>query len=242
MFNAITSPPLNFFYTSRMACPYVDGRTERRMVADLTSRRGRHSHDALARAGFRRSQHLSYKPACPNCRSCVPIRVRVDDFAWTRTFRRILRNNEDLVGSPVPAEATREQFDLFQRYQIARHDEGEMALMDFADYADMVERSPIETAIIEYRDQDDRLRAGILTDIQDDGLSAVYSFYDPDDDRRSPGVFMVLDLVRKVRTLGLRHVYLGYWIENCQKMSYKTRFTPQEHLVEGQWLLWNEQK
>src|SRR3546814_224511 len=128
MHDATLAPPLTFFHTLPMSCPYLSDRQERRLVCDLSTRRGRHAHDALARAGFRRTQHLAYRPACVGCTSCVPVRLRVTDFRWTRGHRRVLKTNADLTGEAVPNEATREQFDLFSRYQVGRHGDGEMAL------------------------------------------------------------------------------------------------------------------
>ena len=235
MFDAITAPPIAFFHTMPMPCPYIEGKVERRLVADLSTRRGRLSHDELARAGFRRTQHLAYRPACAACQACRPIRVRVNDFEWTRTFRRSVSRNSDLNGRFVSARATREQYGLFRAYQSGRHDDGEMSLMDFADYGDMIERSPIDTWLIEYRDADGTLIGVMLTDRQDDGLSAVYSFFDTDASSRSLGTFMVLDLIKRAAQAGLSYVYLGYWIKQSRKMSYKTRFRPCEVLVDGNW-------
>ena len=236
MHDATIAPPLTFFHTLSMPCPYLDGRKERRLVCDLSTRRGRHAHDTLARSGFRRTQHLAYRPACIGCQACVPVRIRVDDFSWSKGHRRTLKTNADLVGEVVPNEATREQFDLFRQYQNGRHGDGEMALMDFADYASMVERSPIDTQVVEYRDEDGLLWGAILVDVQDDGLSAVYSFFQPDADRRALGRFMVLDLINRAAATELPYVYLGYWIEDCQKMSYKSRFRPIEGLKDGTWV------
>lgn len=235
MRDATISPLLAFFHTAPLPCPYLAGRIERRLVADLSSRRGRESHDLLALAGFRRSQSIVYRPACPGCAACVPIRVRVRDFAWTRTFRRIVRANRDLDRRVVEPVATREQYEVFTRYQAGRHGDGEMALMDFADYRDMVERSPIETGLVEHRAPDGRLVAVILVDWQADGLSAVYSFFDPEPAGRSLGTYMVLDLVRHCAAEGLPYAYLGFWIRNCRKMAYKIRFRPAEGLTEGGW-------
>lgn len=236
MQDASFAPPIAFFHTLAMPCPYVDGRVERRLVADLSSRRGRMSHDVLARAGFRRTQHLCYRPACPSCDRCIPIRVRVGDFDWTRSARRAISRNSDLQTRAVPAKATREHFDLFRRYQSGRHGDGEMALMDLADYADMVERSPIETSLIEHRDGMGRVVAVMLMDVQDDGLSAVYSFFEPDEASRGLGTFMVLDLVRHCVAVGLPYLYLGYWIPESRKMAYKARFRPTEVLRDGRWV------
>ena len=235
MFGTSSAPPITFFHTLPMPCPYLSGRTERRLVADISTRRGRISHDTLARAGFRRTQHLCYRPACPSCTACVPIRIAVERFDWTRTFRRTLSRNADLSGARAEARSSREQFELFRLYQGGRHGDGEMALMDYADYADMIERSPIETAVVEYRDPAGVLRAAVLVDHQDDGLSAVYSFFEPGDPSRSLGTFMVLDLVRRARALSLPYVYLGYWIAESPKMSYKTRFQPCEVLLKNGW-------
>lgn len=235
MFDTIRAKPLNFFHTLPMPCPYLPGRMERRLIADISSRRGRLSHDALARAGFRRTQHLTYRPACPGCNACHPVRVRCADFVWTRGFRKVLKRNADLSGKAVPAVATQEQFALFRAYQEGRHGDGEMALMDFADYAEMIERSPIETYLIEHRDADGALAAVMLVDGQDDGLSAVYSFYRSDEAARGFGTYMVLDLVSRALARGLPYLYLGYWIPDCRKMAYKTKYRPYELLTRDGW-------
>ena len=235
MHDATLAPPLTFFHTLPMPCPYLPGLQERRLVCDLSTRRGRHAHDTLARAGFRRTQHLAYRPACIGCTGCVPVRLRVADFCWTRGHRRILKNNADLTAEVVPNEATREQFDLVERYQVGRHGDGEMALMDYPDYAAMVERSPIDTHLVEYRDRRSVLWATVLIDRQDDGLSAVYSFFEPGADKRALGRFMILDLVRQATAQGLPFVYLGYWVEGSRKMSYKTRYQPVERLAPDGW-------
>lgn len=236
MHDATLAPPLTFFHTLPMPCPYLPERQERRLVCDLSTRRGRHAHDTLARAGFRRTQHLAYRPACANCSACVPVRLRTADFRWTRGHRRVLKNNADLVFEVVPNEATREQFELFERYQVGRHGDGEMALMDYTDYAAMVERSPIDTGLIEYRDGRGNLWAAVLIDQQDDGLSAVYSFFEPGAEKRALGRFMILDLVRQALVQGLPYVYLGYWVSGSRKMSYKTSYRPVERLSGNGWI------
>jgi arginyl-tRNA--protein-N-Asp/Glu arginylyltransferase len=236
MFDGTTTPPLVFFHTLPMPCPYLPDRVERRLVADISSRRGRSSHDALARAGFRRTQHLCYRPACPSCKSCLPIRVRVRDFEWTRSFRRTVNRNRDLAGTWADARATPEQFALFKRYQAARHTEGEMGLMDYVDFGDMIEHSPIDSRLLEYRRTSDGSLMGVmLVDVQDDGLSAVYSFFSDENPERGLGSFMVLDLVRRASAQPLPYVYLGYWIAETRKMSYKARFRPAEVLLDTGW-------
>lgn len=204
-------------------------------MCDISSRRGRMAHDQLARAGFRRTQHMAYRPACGSCSACVPVRVRVEDFQWTKGQRRILKANSDLVATIVPNEATKEQYELFSAYQKGRHGDGEMVQMDYVDYSAMVERSPIPTSLIEYRDAAGALKGTMLVDFQEDGYSAVYSFFDTDDGKRGLGRFMVLDLISKAEKVGFPYIYLGYWVRDCRKMNYKTLYRPVEGLINGEW-------
>ena len=236
MFDGTITPPLVFFHTLPMPCPYLPDRLERRLVADISSRRGRNSHDALARAGFRRTQHLCYRPACPSCQACLPIRVRAADFRWTRSFRRNKNRNSGVTSAWGKAQASTEQYLLFTQYQSSRHADGEMSLMDYVDFRDMVERSPIESRVLEYRDAtSDELLGAMLVDVQDDGLSAVYSFFSSNLTDRGLGSYMVLDLIERAASQGLPYVYLGYWIAETRKMSYKARFRPAEVLLEAGW-------
>ena len=236
MLDNLRARPLTFFHTLPMPCPYLPGKIERRLIADLSSRRGQLAHNALAKAGFRRTQHLTYRPACPGCNACYPVKVRCVDFRWTRTFRKLLKRNADITGCQVQAIATREQYGLFQAYQKNRHGDGEMAMMDFADYAEMIERSPIETYLIEYRNAAQKLVAVMLVDEQEDGLSAVYSYFDTTDSTRGFGTYMVLDMVKRTKSRGLNYVYLGYWVPDCRKMTYKTKFRPYELLMPEGWV------
>ena len=237
MFDGTTAPPLIFVRTMPMSCPYITGQVERRLVTDISTVRGRKSHDLLANAGFRRTQHISYKPACPNCNACKPIRVRVRDFTWKTSFRRIKNRNRDLIGEWKEAKVTKEQFKLFQTYQDSRHNGGDMGLMDFVDFGEMVEHSPIETKLLEYRKASSgELVAVMLVDIQNNGFSAVYSFFDDREPNRSLGTFLVLSLISEASVDGLDYIYLGYCIENSPKMSYKTRFSPAEILTSGGWI------
>lgn len=220
--------PHFFFTTAPLPCPYLSGRLERKIVTELTGTDAELLHEALSRAGFRRSHSIAYTPACPGCNSCVPVRIVVDGFKAGRTMRRIWQNNSRLTARQVGARATAEQYRLFARYQESRHSGGDMALMGFYDYRSMVEDSPINTFIIEFRAPDGTLCASVLTDQLSDGLSAVYSFFDPDRTSASLGTYMVLWLIEEARRRGLPYVYLGYWIAESGKMSYKSRFTPLE--------------
>jgi arginine-tRNA-protein transferase len=227
--------PQFFYTTAPLPCPYLPGRTERKIVTELSGTEAEALHERLSRAGFRRSHNIAYAPVCPGCQACVPIRVVSEDFTPDRTQLRILRANADLTISEMPARATAEQFTLFQRYQKNRHADGDMAAMGYYDYRAMIEDTPISTGILEFRDAQDRLLGACLTDWLADGLSAVYSFFDTDEDKRSLGTFAVLWLIGRARSLGLPYVYLGYWVPESRKMAYKARFRPSEILMSGAW-------
>ncbi len=227
--------PQFFYTTAPLPCPYVPGRTERKVVTEITGPDADGLHDRLSRAGFRRSHNIAYAPVCPGCRACVPIRIPVATFQPGRTLRRIAQANRDIEGYDVPARATAEQFQLFQRYQQARHGDGDMATMSFYDYRAMIEDTPVETSVVEFRDMEDRLVGGCLADRLGDGLSAVYSYFAPELERRSLGTYAILWLISRARELELPYVYLGYWVADSQKMAYKARFRPSEVLVGGTW-------
>jgi arginine-tRNA-protein transferase len=227
--------PQFFYTTAPLPCPYVPGRTERKVVTEIIGPEAEPLHDRLSRAGFRRSHNIAYAPVCPSCQACIPIRIPVDAFQPDRTLRKIAKANAALEGYRVPARATAEQFQLFQRYQQVRHGDGDMASMSFYDYRAMVEDTPIETCIIEFRDENDRLVSACLTDKLGDGLSAVYSFFAPGLEKRSLGTHAVLWLIDRARALGLPYVYLGYWVSDSRKMAYKARFRPSEVLMNGTW-------
>ena len=227
--------PQFFYTTAPLPCPYVAGRTERKVVTEITGPGMGSLHDRLSRAGFRRSHNIAYAPVCPSCQSCIPIRIPVATFQPTTTLRRIARANAAVEGFVMGPRATAEQFQLFQSYQQTRHGGGDMATMSFYDYRAMVEDTPVETSVIEFRDPDTRLISACLMDKLGDGLSAVYSYYAPGLEKRSLGTHAILWLVDQARALGLPYVYLGYWVPESQKMAYKARFRPSEILVSGTW-------
>ena len=227
---------LRFFYgTAPQPCPYLPGRLESKVVTELNSLDASHLHNTLSRAGFRRSHSIAYRPACPSCNACVPCRVRAEGFTLSKSMRRTLRRNSDLIASQKQAFATEEQYSLFKVYEQARHPDGEMASMDFNDYRSMVEDTPVETFIVEFREGSGRLVAVALTDQLSDGLSGVYKFYAPEKSVRSPGTFVILWHIERATSLGLPYFYLGYWISQSPKMAYKARFTPLEILTETGW-------
>ena len=229
-----------FFATAAVPCPYVPGRVERKLIVELAGRGAAAFFDELSRAGFRRSHQFAYRPACRLCGACVPVRIAVDRFTHTRSTRRVRNLNAGTVGAIigriVPARASDEQFRLFCAYQRSRHRDSDMATMTRAEYRGMVEDSVVRTALVEFRDPAGTLVAVSLIDRLDDGVSAVYSFFDPVQGRRSLGTWSILWLVEECRRHGLPYVYLGYWIAESPKMAYKARFPALERLVDGDWV------
>jgi arginine-tRNA-protein transferase len=227
--------PMAFLLTREAPCPYLSGRRERKLVTELSGPDAAENFDLLSRAGFRRSHAVAYRPACNGCQACVPVRVPVAEFRPGRSLRRVARRTAGLAWSLRPARATAEQFALFSRYLIRRHGDGEMAGMAFADYRAMIEDTPIDTGVFELRDGDESLVACCLVDRSIDGLSAVYSFYEPDLHMMSLGSATVLRLIEEALRRGLAYVYLGYWIAASRKMAYKTRFRPLEAFGADGW-------
>lgn len=241
--HALDAP--QFYLTAPAACPYLDGKLERKVFTHLVGEKANAINDMLTQGGFRRSQNIAYRPACDNCRACVSVRVVVDQFSPSKSLKRTLSANKDLIGIEMPPSPSSEQFSLFSDYLASRHKEGGMAGMTSLDFAMMVEDSHVNTSVIEYRKRG--IDSGItgkgtgpligvaLSDVLADGLSMVYSFFDVDEKRNSLGSFMILDHIFRARKLGLPYLYLGFWIEQSPKMSYKTRFKPQQHLMGGSW-------
>jgi leucyl-tRNA---protein transferase len=228
-----------FFLTPGGPCPYLPGKVERKVFARLTGTLAQQLNEALTHSGFRRSQMIAYRPACEGCSACVSVRIVASEFAPSRGQRRIFKRNADLARGEAKAEATREQFALLRTYLDSRHAGGGMSDMGLFDYVAMVEETPVDSHIVEYRRKvpGDRspLVACALTDVLRDGLSMVYSFYHPGEVSRSLGTQMILDHVAEARRRGLSYVYLGYWIQGSSKMDYKSRFRPLEALRPEGW-------
>lgn len=231
---------LQFYITAPAPCPYVSGRLERKAFTTLNVREADDLHNMLSNAGFRRSQSIAYRPACSNCNACRSVRVLVRDFEYDRRWRRVLTKNSGIVASPARAQVSREQYRLLKKYLASRHASGGMTAMTYKDYASMVSDSPVQSLIIEYRlgeEADAPLVAASITDVLRDGLSMVYSFFDPDMASRSLGSLMILEHISRTAELGLPHVYLGYWVSGSSKMDYKRKFRPLEVLKGEEWWL-----
>ena len=234
-----------FYLTARSPCPYLHGQEERKVFTHLVGERASQLNDLLTHGGFRRSQSIAYRPACEGCRACVSVRVVAADFKPSRNMRRVADRNADMIGDMNPATPTSEQYSVFRGYLDARHRDGGMADMTVLDYAMMIEDSHVDSRLIEYRRRgpdtaingrgSGQLLAVALTDVLSDGLSMVYSFFDPQQADRSLGTYMILDHIARAKKLGLPYVYLGYWVPGSRKMDYKGRFLPQERLMPSGW-------
>jgi len=234
-----------FYLTAPSPCPYLPGQEERKVFTHLVGDRAGELNDLLTHGGFRRSQSIAYRPACETCRACVSVRVIAKEFEPSRGMRRIAEKNADVVGDMRTPAPSSEQYSVFRAYLDARHRDGGMADMTVLDYAMMIEDSHVETQLIEYRLRGPdtgitgrghgRLLAVALTDVLSDGLSMVYSFFDPDESMRSLGTLMILDHIERAKQMGLDYVYLGYWVSGSRKMDYKGRFQPQERLMPAGW-------
>jgi leucyl-tRNA---protein transferase len=231
-----------FYVTAPQPCPYLDGRMERKLFTALQGDQAQRLNDSLSKQGFRRSQNVLYRPSCAECSACLSARIRVADFKPSRTQRKILKANQHLKRNATSPWATEDQYNLFRRYLDARHADGGMADMDVFEFAAMVEETPIKSRVIEYTRpaakgvRNAPLTVVSLTDVFDDGLSMVYSFYDPDFTELSLGTFAILDHINIAREAGLPYVYLGYWVPGSRKMGYKAGFSALEIFKGGEWV------
>ena len=230
-----------FYVTAPQPCPYLEDRMERKLFTALQGDQAQRLNDALSKQGFRRSQNVLYRPSCADCSACLSARIRVADFEPSRTQKKIMKRGAALRRNATSPWATEDQFALFRRYLDARHADGGMADMDIFEFAAMIEETPIKSRVIEYSRPelgDERSRplgAVCLTDVFDDGLSMVYSFYDPDLVALSLGTYVILDHIAIAREAGLPYVYLGYWVPGSKKMGYKAGFSALEIYKGGQW-------
>ncbi|OWJ80564.1 MULTISPECIES: arginyltransferase [Haematobacter] len=230
-----------FYVTAPQPCPYLDGRMERKLFTALQGDQAERLNDALSKQGFRRSQNVLYRPSCTECSACYSARIRVADFTPSKSQKRALRRNADLRREATSPWATEEQFALFRRYLDSRHSDGGMADMDVLEFAAMIEETPIRSRLVEYSADPEpgerrrRLTAVCLTDILDDGVSMVYSFYEPARISDSLGTYVILDHVEIAREAGLPYVYLGYWVPGSRKMGYKANFDALEVYIGGRW-------
>ncbi len=232
--NRTRSPRL--LLTGEHDCPYLPRRQARNLVVEPGTVQDRGDHTDFSRLGFRRSGNYLYRPHCAGCAACISMRVPVQRFRWRRRHRRCLRHNQDLVAREGPIRFRQEAFELYQRYQQARHAGGPMLAADEFDYLGFMQADWADSRMVEF-ERDGRLLAVAVLDRLDDGLSAVYSFYEPTLTRRSLGRYTILWQIQYARDLNLPYLYLGYWIAESRKMSYKADFLPVELHLGGSWQL-----
>ena len=237
-----------FYVTDPAPCPYIQGKMERKAFTHLIGKNAPYLHSFLTQNGFRRSQYFAYRPVCENCNACISVRVKVNEFKPSKNMRRVQLLNKDLVGRTKNPFFTDEQYKVFRSYVNNRHNDGGMSEMGIYDFATMIEETSVDSKIIEYRQNISNttkpkehtipLVGVALTDLLEDGISMVYTFYDPEFMSRSLGTFMILDQISRAKRAKLPHLYLGYWVESSSKMNYKARFQPQEHLGPNGWRLY----
>lgn len=229
---------MTFYLTVEDTCSYLEGKRERKIFTKLDDANALKYFDLLSQRGFRRSQNIAYIPACKECDACQSSRLIVDKFKPSKSQKRVLNKNKNLIRSVKPAHPTSEQFKLFHKYIMKRHGDGEMNDMGIVDYAKMIAETNVRTKVIEYRDAtDNRLVAAVLTDFMIDGLSMVYSFFDPDMAKSSLGGYLILDHIEFARESELPYIYLGYYINGCANMAYKEKYFPQERFDGNEWRL-----
>ena len=224
-----------FYITPEHSCSYLAGKQATTLFADPRYPIDQHLYTKLANTGFRRSGEYLYKPYCRNCKACIPVRIPVSDFVMRRSHNRIWKSNRDLQINRVDPCFKRSHFELYCRYLTARHKGGGMDNPDQDSYTSFLTASWMDTSFFEFR-LNDLLLAVAVVDWLDDGLSAVYTFYDPDYSKRSLGIYSILYEIQEARESGLRWLYLGYWIDGCTKMNYKNQFKPIEYLKENRWI------
>lgn len=227
--------PPDFFLSLPHQCSYLPEEDATTLFLDPSIQLDSDQYARFLQKGFRRSGDLVYRPYCANCRSCVPVRVPVAQFKPSRSQRRTWKKNQDLDIIQCPAEFREEHFALYERYQGSRHPGGGMDQPSPDKYLDFLVSQHTKSQFIEFR-LDSQLIAVAVVDCLPDSLSAVYTFFHPDHDHRSPGVFAVLWEIEQARNRRLSWLYLGYWIDDCSKMSYKAQYRPLEAFQKGEWI------
>ena len=226
---------IQFYVTTKYACGYIPNQSAQSIVATPYKQVNNTAYDELIKKGFRRSGQYIYKPRCSKCNSCIPIRINVNNFKNSKSQKRVRKKNRDLTFRILPLNFNEEHFELYLKYQRARHAAGVTNSDDIADYNDFLIKSNVSTKILEFRDSMGVLKIISIVDFLNDGLSAVYTFYDTESKSNSYGTHSILCLIQLCLREKLKYLYLGYWINDCQKMAYKINFREYELMINGVW-------
>ena len=227
-----------FYVTSPQECPYLENKVERKLFTALNGPDSQILNNALSKQGFRRSQNVLYRPSCADCSACLSARIPIKDFSLSKSEKRVLKRNVDLTREIKTPWGSYEQFELFKKYVDLRHDKGGMSGMTESEFSSMIEETSVNTILCEYSlkiNNSKNIVAVSLTDVIEDGLSMVYSFYEPELSELSLGKYMILDHVNLAIEMNLPYLYLGYWVKGSAKMEYKSQYEPLEVFMNGKW-------
>ena len=225
-----------FFVTASQECPYLENQNERKLFTPISKKNGDLVNNTLSKQGFRRSQNVLYRPACTDCVACLSARISTRKFIISRSQKRLLKSNKYIFRECNQPKANTEQFNLFTKYINTRHKAGGMSGMDYSEYKTMIEETFVNTRLMHYRNKEGELLGTCLTDILDDGLSMVYSFYNSNAKYKSLGTYMILDHIKFAQETNQDYVYLGYWVKGSLKMDYKASFSETEVFVKNNWV------
>ncbi len=222
-----------YMLTKANSCPYLIGKIEKRIASDISE--NKNIYEELSLNGFRRVENWMYRPICDNCSACKSFRVDIEKFKLTKSLKRVFKNFENFSHKLAKNKSTKENFELFKKYQLARHAGGSMSDMDEDEFTSMIETSPINTLLLEFRDKSKKLIGAVLLDLDKKNLSAVYSFFDPKFNKLGLGNYMIIQCLLFGKIKKYKYLYLGYYIEELSSMSYKSRFRPGQILNNNEW-------
>ncbi|MCV6590445.1 MAG: arginyltransferase [Marinobacterium sp.] len=227
---------LNFYATPGHSCSYLHNREAKTLFVDPQAIIAKDTYSELSDLGFRRSGRHVYRPHCDQCQACISVRIPVERFRPSKSQKRLLARNRDLKVRATPPQLTPEYYQLYERYIIARHADGDMYPPSQAQFSSFLVEGDQDSVFFEFRDSQNTLVALAVCDFLNEGLSAIYTFYDPDMTKRSLGSFAILWQITECQRLELPCLYLGYWVKDCRKMNYKLAFRPAELLLDSNWV------
>ncbi len=230
---------LNFYATPGHSCSYLQNREAKTLFVDPQAIIAKDTYSQLSDLGFRRSGRHVYRPHCDQCQACISVRIPSDQFKPSKGQKRLIARNRDLKVRAVSPQLTAEYYDLYERYIIARHADGDMYPPSKDQFMSFLVEGDQDSVFFEFRDPENNLIGLAVCDFLAQGLSAIYTFFDPEQKKRSLGSYAILWQINECRRLGMPYLYLGYWVKDCRKMSYKLAFKPTELLLDSNWVTVN---